>query len=327
MIKKLIIILFIALWSSFQAFAQPPNVLIIQSYHTSLAWTQNCEKGIHSVLDSYAELKSVYMDTKRIPEADFFKQADRAWASYLKEKPALVMIGDDNALRLLGPRFGKTTTPVVFFGINNNPRNYFDRMPDNITGIMEIMPVIPLLRYLKHILPETLTALVLLDSSLTSEAVAQRVFQDKESLNIQGIHVVYRIANNWEAWKSIVSSMGSSYDILITPTFHAVKRENDSHVSIQEVITWTSAHSPTPLFTNQSYSISDDGAAGAYVTVGETHGKQAAEIAVRILTQEKKPSQISPLTDRKGTFYFNVKQLDRFKITLPKDISQIAHFL
>ena len=104
-----------------------------------------------------------------------------AFELYSEINPVLVMIGDDNALRLLGPKLSKTRTPVVFFGINNNPRYYFDnnQLPKNMKGVLERTPIGPWLRYLHKIIPDAKKALILMDASPTSEAIAGVFFQGR----------------------------------------------------------------------------------------------------------------------------------------------------
>lgn len=325
--KKLIVFsLFTCLViSSVFCFADKAKVLVIESYDPRLEWTAQCEKGIASVLEDQAALSYFYMDTKRIPETEFPVQANMAWDLYLKEKPDLVMIGDDNGLRLLGPRFAQTATPVVYFGINNNPRHYFETMPENITGLLERTPVIPWLRYLKRIMPRADSALVLMDSSPTTQAIVEVTFQGKTHLNVGGIQAEYHIADNWDQWRDYITNSGK-YSLLLLPTFHAVKDKDGHHMSVKDVIEWTSAHSPSPLFTNQDYTVSDTGVAGAYVIFGESHGKQAAEIARDILLGKQRVGQIPPKTDRTGKFYFNKKQMGRFKLEIPREISSQAIF-
>lgn len=324
-IKIVIIIAFFILPG--QARALKPKVLIISSYHPSYEWAFECEKGIQKELDGLTELEYYHMDTKRIPEKEFATRADSAWTMYLNEHPDLVMIGDDNALRLVGPRLGSTQTPVVYYGINDNPRVYFDKMPANMTGIMERTPILPFLRYIRSIIPTTRSALVLMDQSQTSNSYVDIVFNNQKDIDAAGIHVTYKIAEDWDMWKQSVLTVAASYDILVASSYHAVKRKDGSHVNLHKVIEWTSANSPLPVFTNQEYSVYDTGAVGAFVTDGESHGSQAAAIALKIIKEGKRPADIPPETDRSETLYFNLKQLQRFKLTLPEDIKQIARFL
>lgn len=325
--KKYIFIFIIAgvVFLPGQGFAAKKKVLVIESYHPTLTWTQQCDKGIESILADHADIDFFYMDTKRIPESEFQPQADRAWALYQTAKPDLVMIGDDNGLRLLGPPLARTNTPVVFFGINSNPRLYFETMPTNITGLLERTPVIPWLRYLARIIPKAHSALVLMDKSHTSEAIIQMNFQGKTHFTVEGIRVDCHMVDTWDQWQTLVTN-ASSYSLLLFPTFHAVKNKEGAHVSIEEVIAWTSAHSPIPLFSNQDYTVNDAGVVGAYVIYGESHGSQAARMALDVLLGSKRPGQSPPTIDRTGLFFFNKTQLNRFNLALPKEIEGQAIF-
>lgn len=53
------------------ALARTPVVLIIESYHPVLTWTAQCEEGIRKALGGGFDVRSFFMDTKRIPESDF----------------------------------------------------------------------------------------------------------------------------------------------------------------------------------------------------------------------------------------------------------------
>jgi ABC-type uncharacterized transport system substrate-binding protein len=301
------------------------KVLIVESYHPTLEWTVQCEKGIRSALGSTVAIVPFYMDTKRIPESDFRKKANLAFHTYLKEKPDLVMLGDDDALRLVGPMLAGKGTPLVYFGINDNPRNYFDKLPFNMTGVLERTPVIPWLRYLRQIFPDARRALVLFDESVTSQAIVDVVFQSKTSISIDGMNVDYKMTGTFREWKNIVKNTGS-YQILLMPTFHSIKSDTGAPVSINAVIEWTSANTPVPVFTNQDYTVSDTGVIGAYVIYGLNHGRMAGEIARSILLDNTPVQDIPPKTDREGRFYFNRKQMERFGITLPESIKNTAVF-
>lgn len=299
------------------------RILIIQSYHPVLDWTRLCDQGIREVLGKNHEIKTVYMDTKRISQLKFDARAQEAWQTYLEYEPDLVMLGDDNALRLLGRRFANTQTPVVVFGINNNPRTYFDKLPSNITGILERTPLFPWLRYLREILPRAKRALVLMDTSLSSAAIINVTFQDRETISISGMTVEYRIVPDWQQWQTAVRE-NSHFDLIVSPTFHSIKDEGGETVDIDRLIRWTSENSPVPLFTNQDYTVSDHGAAGAYTLSATSHGAQAARIAASILEDGLSPKTIPFENDRAGIFVFNRKQLKRFGIILPSAIVKQA---
>jgi len=303
------------------------KILIIQSYHPDLAWTAQCEKGIKEVLGSLYEIHSFYMDTKRIPNSEFKQSSDAAWKKYLEVKPVLVMTGDDNALSYLGGKLSGSGIPVVYFGINNNPRIYFanHQLPQNITGILERTPVIPWLRFLTQIIPDAKKALILMDSSHTSESIIDIVFQKRKSVEIGNLKAYYRTAESFNEWKEIISSP-DNFDFILMPTFHAIKDKNDKNASVEQVIEWTSANTLIPVFTNQDYTVNSKGVIGAFVIFGEMHGKMAGEMVLEILENKKSPSEIKTKTDIGGKFYFNRDQLKRFKIILPEKIETNSIF-
>jgi ABC-type uncharacterized transport system substrate-binding protein len=216
-------------------------------------------------------------------------------------------------------------TPIVYFGINNNPRNYFNTLPVNMTGVLERTPIVPWLRYLRQIFPDARKALILLDESVTSQAIVDVVFQSRTAIIIDGMNVDYKMTGTFNEWKSIVKNAGS-YQILLMPTFHSIKSDTGAPVSVNTVIEWTSANSHVPDFTNQDYTVSDTGVIGAYVIYGLNHGRMAGEIARSILLDNTPMKDIPPKTDREGRFFFNRKQMERFGITLPESIKNTAVF-
>ena len=306
------------------AMAGRGTVLVIQSYHPSLDWTRLTDLGIADVLGSSHDVHTVHMDTKRLPGSAFEHQAELAWAEYVRLKPSLVLLGDDDALRLVGPRLANTGTPFVYFGINNNPRNYFKTLPPTMAGLLERTPVVPWLRHLTIILPSARRALILCDNSVTSEAIIADVFQKRSVLRVNGLTVERRLARDWDDWRHTVRA--GDHDLLLTPTFHAVRNKQGETVDWREVIVWTSANSPVPVFSNQDYTVHDQGVVGAFALHGENHGRLAATMALDILNGAKSPRDINHKTDLDGRFYFNQMQLERHGIALPAGIRDAAIF-
>ncbi|MEF2144321.1 MAG: ABC transporter substrate binding protein [Desulfovibrionaceae bacterium] len=311
-----------AFWG--EAIAKPHSVLIIHSYHRELPWVQQCDQGISVVLSDSCLLNFVYLDTKRIPESEFPVRTKAAMTEVRRLDPDLVMLGDDNALRMLGPAIAEIPKPVVFFGINNNPREYFDELPENVTGILERVPLFPLIRHLARILPEAQKALVLTDSSPTSKAVIYTTFAQRRMVTVDKIEVEYLIASDWNEWRRAVKEQ-TTHDLIAIPLFHALKDNTGRHIPTEEVIRWTSKNSPVPVFAYQDYAVGDDGVVGSYVIFGKTHGRYAALLARDIL-EGKEPHVPPAYMDQGGKFFFNEKQLKRFGLTLPPEIRERTIF-
>lgn len=301
------------------SFAAEQSVLIIHSYEESLEWTQQCNRGIMSSLPDGVSTHTIYLNTKKIPQSEFQAAAQAALAEYRRLQPDVVMLGDDNALRLLGPMIAEDGTPVVYFGINGNPRWYFDELPPNVYGVIERIPLFHWIRLLLDIVPGARNVLVLADSSPTADAILDAAFHGRHSIDLHGKSIRWRKARSWEQWQDCVQKGG--WDIILTPIYHALQDESGQHVDYTTVVSWTSEHSPVPVFAAQDYAVGDNGFVGALVLVGDEHGRLAGRI-VRDILEGKDSRAISTNDDQQGELFFNRKQLDRFGIILPEGLER-----
>jgi hypothetical protein len=302
------------------AAAGQERVFVIHSYHEGMPWTTQCNQGLEAVFPDDMEVEYCYLDTKRIPEGRFARMAEAAMERVRTFRPDLIMLGDDNALALLWKPLSDYGTPVVFFGINKNLRQYFKELPANMTGILERLPLFPWIRYLKEVMPEAAKALVLMDSSRTAMAIRDATFGGRINVSVEGVHVDYMIAADWDVWKEAMLG-ATEYDFILMPVFHAFRDSRGEHVSVGRVVRWASENSPVPVFASQDYAVGDDGVVGAYVISGEEHGRMAAELALGILDLK---SPRLPLVNgsQKGQFVFNRRQLQRFGLVLPLEIEK-----
>ena len=227
--------------------AAQKRILLIQSYDPSLPWTVQCERGIRSVLPESVSLDIVYLDTKTKTPADYRGNVDAAMASFERTKPDLVMLGDDNALRILGPTIADTGVPVVYFGINNNPRSYFTNLPANVVGVIERIPLFHWVRVLTGVVPDAQNILVLMDDSPTAKAIFDTNFMGRQSVAFDGRTVSCALIGEWARWQDKILADG--YDFILMPIYHALKDRDGGHVDYQTVVTWTSEHSAAYLFS------------------------------------------------------------------------------
>ncbi len=75
------------------------QILVLNSYHKGLSWTDNIVRGIESVFpaDSYDyEVDFEYMDTKRHFHPEYFKQLSRTYKLKYEDSPFDVVITADN---------------------------------------------------------------------------------------------------------------------------------------------------------------------------------------------------------------------------------------
>ncbi|HAT29471.1 MAG TPA: sugar ABC transporter [Janthinobacterium sp.] len=296
-------------------------ILVVESYNAEMPWDISYKEALQEGLGARYRLEYVQMDTKRLPKAQHAAMADKAWARYLALRPVLVVLGDDAALSLLGPRLGATTTPVVYLGINNNPRAYFDgALVKNITGVLERPVLKRNIALVKKLLPHTRSALVLFDTDITSQVVLRETFGGQRVQIIDGIRVEFRLIDNWEEWQSAVLGARAEHDVLFVGLYQALHDRAGKSVNLSdEVVRWTSEHTPIPPFCFWDWAVGANKAIGGLVLHGKEQGRAATEIALKILSGTS-PSTIYPVTADRGRFLYSRKQLQRYHITLPPDL-------
>lgn len=314
-----------ALWSAAApaaAQSPAPTILLIESYHAGFEWDAGYKAALQARLEPAYRVVSVELDTKRLPPARHAAMADSAWASYLKLKPALVIVGDDAALSLLAARLGATATPVVYLGINNNPRAYFDPAKvRNITGVLERPLVKRNVAQLRKILPAARRVLFLFDTSMTSTVLLSEVFQGRARQTIEGLEVDIKLIADWPLWQAeVLAARSKGYDAIYLGTYQAVREETAFPRTAMAMLRWTSEHAQVPVFGLWDFFVGPDLAVGGLVLDGREQGMAAADIALRILSGAA-PSSIYPVTAQRGRFVFSHAQLLRHHIVLPPEIA------
>jgi len=321
MLLKLAVLLFVS-----ELMAGELKILNIASYHPDNSWTSDCIEGIEGAVGINYRLEHHFMDTKRIPASEFPQSADRAWKKYRSSKPDLVMIGDDNALRLLGPRLADTGVTIVHYGVNNNPRSYFKgNIPDNVYGILERPLISPMIRHMETIIPGLKKILVMFDDSISSRAVISSAFYGKRIVSFPtGTIAEIRVIEEWEIWKSTLHASDKEFQAVIVANHFTLKDGKGHTIEDKDVIKQSSLLTPLPIFATNSFAVHPQGAVGALVILGQDHGRAAGELADELLSSRVKPTKHR--LQRPGKFYFNKKQLIRFNLKLPQAMEKTAVF-
>jgi ABC-type uncharacterized transport system substrate-binding protein len=314
--------------TALKAAAQSPTILLIESYSADFEWDAGYRAALQAKLEPACQLVSFELDTKRVPTERQAAMADQAWATYLKLKPALVILGDDAALSMLAARLAVTSTPVVYLGINNNPRAYFDPAKvRNITGVLERPLVKRNVALLRKILPAARRVLFLFDTGMTSTVIYHEIFQRTPRQQIEGLEVDVKLVEGWRAWQDeIMAAQRNGYNAIYLGSYQAVRDDGTAPPSSNNMLRWSSAHAQVPLFSLWDFVVGADKAVGGLVLEGREQGMAAADIALRILGGAA-PGSIYPVTAQRGRFVFSRTQLARHHITLPADIAAQSRLL
>ncbi len=303
------------------------KVLVIESYHSTYPWDASYLQGLQETLGSIAKIETFQMDTKRLPKTSYQAQADKAWKVFQDTKPDMVILGDDNAFKYMAKKIDNTNTPIVFLGINSNPRSIGLSEMKHVTGILE-RPLFKrnIIELQKIMGGKMNSVLVLFDSGNTSKAAVESAFHDKTTVNIDGIKVHLKMIGNFDDWRQIIKSAPTRYDAVVVGLYHTLVDASGKHIPADEVLAWTSSNSKIPLFAFWDFAVGKGKTAGGLVLFGKVQGQQAGETAKKIFAGAQ-PESILPAIAKKGRYYFSKSELKRYNLKLPAEIEKNAELV
>lgn len=321
-VNRCLLILLLAFCSNFTN-VYAAKVVVIESYHQGYLWDKQYYQAILDNLTPQHEVSYFEMDTKRIPKNQYAAQADRAWQFIEQQKPQLVILADDNAVNFLHQRLDISQIPVVYLGVNMNPREYQLNEHKLFTGVLER----PLLRrsliLIHRLLPksEHRKILVMFDQSNTSKLAADYISKQQSSM-LSDIEVNVVQLNRLEEWQQqVLTAKEQGFTAIVIALYQTVRDEGNRSVDAEQLLKWIAENTPVPNFGFWGFSVSADGNIGGYVLDGYHHGTIAAKMAAKILTGEK-PEDIFPVTDDLGTYMFSRQGVEKWQLNLPKEIEK-----
>jgi len=187
------------------AYAQDKaKILIVNSYHADSPWVKAHNSILISELSDKVLLSFAYLDSKRLSRKETEATINHAWKMFKEIKPDLVILADDYALERLGRRILNTLTPVIFLGINNNPRQYIGNMAQ-ITGVLERPLLKRSISYIQEIIGGNMNkCLVLFDNSMTAQTTFQHIFKGNYSQVFNWTEVNIQMVSTWYLWRETV---------------------------------------------------------------------------------------------------------------------------
>lgn len=297
---------------------EKPKVLIINSYHAEYPWVVAHNSALIKGLGDRVALSFTYLDSKRLTPIELKTKIAGAVALFKAMQPDLVILADDFALEILGRKFLAHKTPVVFLGINNNPREYIGDLP-GITGVLERPLLKRSISYIQEILNGNMQkSLVLFDNSKTAQTTMEQIFKGNSSMVFNWTEVNIQTVGTIELWKeTVLSAKRNGYNSLILGLYHTIRDDNSRHVDEEYIAKWTAENSPVPVFAFWDFAVGKDKAVGGYILSGEPQGREAARIANMVL-DGRTPIDIPPVTAEKGKLIFSRSGLEKWNIKLPE---------
>jgi len=293
------------------------HILVISSYHPDYLWDISYNQGLVDGLKETHQISHFYMDTKRRPREEFDGIAQQAIAFYLKSKPDIVVLGDDNAINYLASEISSLGTPVVFLGMNENPRLKGFVGHPKITGVLERPLLKRNISEMSQMMGGLNKALVLFDSSNVALTAIEDEFKTQTELRVGQTRVYSQLLGEYDLWQeAVLNSKKNGYAAIFLGLYHTLQDDNGKHVDEKTVLEWTSKHSPVPVFCFWEFTVGKGMAIGGLVLDGKDQGLQAAAIINSMLAGTL-PRTISPRAALRGEYVFSKSELARWRLTVP----------
>ncbi|MFM5388533.1 ABC transporter substrate-binding protein [Aeromonas dhakensis] len=293
------------------------EILVISSYHPEYLWDQSYNASLVANLKGEHHISHFYMDTKRRPAEEFDQIAERALAYYHQVKPDLVVLGDDNAINYLATSIASLGTPVVFLGMNENPRHKGLVGHPKITGVLERPLLKRNISEMSQLMGGIKKALVLFDSSNVALTAIEDEFKTQTELRVGQTRVNSQLLGDYDLWQeAVLNARQNGYQAIFIGLYHTLIDEQGRHVDERQVLEWTSAHSPVPLFCFWEFTVGKGKAIGGLVLDGHDQGAKAAEL-VNVILEGAQPKTLAPRAALRGEYVFSKSELARWQLTLP----------
>jgi basic membrane lipoprotein Med (substrate-binding protein (PBP1-ABC) superfamily)/ABC-type uncharacterized transport system substrate-binding protein len=313
------------------------RIYIVQSYENDHVCGIPQERGIRAVirdrLGDGVEIRTHYMNTKTVNSSPSLMRADavKALRAIDAFKPDLVFTLDDNAFREVGLELADKPFPVVFSGLNGQPRDY-NRilrflndagMPTrNITGVYEKLHILTALNVMQEVLPDIRHVVALLDDTPTGRAIRKQL-QHEMSGQKASISLTIRTVSTLNDYLREIERLNADPMVqAVYPAVLSVKNRQGKSVGSRDTLRIFLQRSRKPGIPI-NFAFAKLGLfGGASVDFGAM-GEQAGNMGVHLLRhQNTRPLPIE--SAHKAVITFNAARAGMLGIEIPNDVLATA---
>lgn len=317
-VKRIFLILLLLV--NCAVFAQKKHVLLLNSYHEGLRWTDDIIGSFRQTFQEYEHPYEIYLeslDSKRFVLPGYYQEVFELLKRKYKHVPLdVVVVADDHALEFL--RIYKKElfpeVPVVFCGIN-----FPHKFSKEYTGILEEVDYGGNMKLIEQLFPDYSTVYIIADNTRTGQLIRKRA---EEVLSLQPNLPRYKFLTHYtfeELHKKIAGLDEES--VVILSVF--LRDQQMQYASYTESVKGIVSAAKVPIFSYWDFYLGE-GVVGGNVNSGKSHGKMAAQKAM-LLLQGKSPAEI-PIDIAPSHYAFDYNALKRYGIArrkLPKGATMI----
>ena len=293
--------------------AAEKKCLFVSCCHQGYAWSDGVERGLRSVLDGKCEYRQFDMDTKqRKSSAEKKQSALEAKAIIESWKPDVVITADDNAAKyLIAPYYKDDALPFVFAGVNWTAAEY--GFPyKNVTGMIEVAPIVPMLESAIDIVPNLKRAFYLGADTLTEQ---KNLVRFREAAKQLGFKLEWALVDTSEKWLQAYKK-AQEMDLVIVGSNAGINDWN-ADAAQEAVLKFSRKLSVTNHDWMMPFSIV------GVTKVPEEQGEWAAKAALAILGGVS-PAAIPIVPNNRRDIWVNPKIIDAAKLKMPVSMMQKA---
>ena len=289
------------------------HCLYVSSYHKGYEWNDGIERGLDETLKGKCDVDKFYMDTNRNTDVKHAKRmALLAKAHIEKTRPDIVIACDDPASKyLVQPYYRNHPMPVVFCGVNWTVKTY-GYPYTNVTGMIEMAAIKPMMKEVLNIKPGLLSGIYLTSDVITQHREYEFNRENLAQLGIQLKPLFVKTVSQWN--RALLTAQKSQFVYLGT-------NAGINDWSDKDALKFSMQHTKTMTLTN--YEWMAPLAMLSMTKIAEEQGEWAAQVALSILSGVQ-PNTIPIVANRRWKIYINPGLAQKAGIKLPQRLLRTA---
>jgi PAS domain S-box-containing protein len=309
---KLLLFLFL----TFNLYAK--DILLLHSYHKGYSWSDAISKAVEEGFkDTQYQITTEYMDTKIIYTENYIEKLKEFYkVRYQNRKFELIIASDNNALEFLEKYSDEIfqNTPIVFCGINNFDKNWFDssNIKKRTTGVIEAVDIEKNIQLIQKLHPNLSKLLVINDTTTTGKSIKKEFDKVYEKYKDQ-IKVEYtdkfEIANLQHRLKQLDQNSVILFMLLF-------RDETGQTFTFKDGLKAVEKSTQVPIYGLWDFYL-EHGLVGGFLTHGYAQGEAAVKLAKKIL-EGKDANNIPIIQTSPNKYIFDNTKLQEFHIDKTK---------
>jgi GAF domain-containing protein/ABC-type uncharacterized transport system substrate-binding protein len=310
------LVLMLAWSGAVTAQPQEERILVLNSYHQGLSWTDNIVRGLLEVLEpdlDYREIYLEYMDTKRFASTpEYFEELAHIYREkYTDVDLDVIVVTDNDAFNFIRDYHDSLFpgVPVIFCGVNFFDHSMLAGMEDTITGVAEELDIRATLDLMLELHPETTQIVIVNDTTTTGEGYWEL---------LREILPDYRERVDFWLYEGVTTGelIGSLEDLPDNSLIFLLLFNRDTtgrFFTYQEAIDLVYAYTDAPIYSPWDFYM-DRGMVGGKLTNGFSQGLAAGQLTLDVLGGTP-VSEISVVRSP-NRYIFDYRQLQRLGIEI-----------